>query len=128
MAPNEKNLKSLTFRFLISTCQLSLKIDTVTYNLSFGSGSWQNGETKKPGPSLLAGALVNYSGLLPFRVAGSYAWKDNNTLELNLRYIESPHTETFICRFDRNRIAVDVMNSQDFGTRKITVTGEMKNK
>ena len=41
------------------------------------------------------------------KVAGSYAWTDDHTLELTLRYIESPHTETFICHFDNNTVSID---------------------
>jgi hypothetical protein len=46
--------------------------------------------------------------LPPAKVAGSYAWKDENTLELVLRYIESPHSETIVCKFDKDNLLMDI--------------------
>jgi hypothetical protein len=45
------------------------------------------------------------------RIAGAYGWDDERTLRLVLRYIESPHTEILLCRFDGARIAVTMLNS-----------------
>ena len=47
----------------------------------------------------------------PFQVAGEYTWLDANTLELVLRYIESPHTETLLCRFEGDKLTVNVIRS-----------------
>ena len=68
-------------------------------------------------------ALTNTSFLYPAKIAASYTWKDKNTLELVLRYIESPHSETLICRFDHNKLEADLMKSQDYGKQKVTLTG-----
>lgn len=83
-------------------------------------GQWQTGETTKCGPNLFS----NKVGLSSVNIAGSYNWKDENTLELTLRYIESPHAERMACHFDQNCISVDIENSQDFGRKKMLLTGE----
>jgi hypothetical protein len=87
-------------------------IDSASYNFSFGSEQWITGETTLTGPNLLLLAKAHFAGLPPARrVAGSYGWKDEKTLELMLRYIESPHTEIITCRFDNEKISVGFRNS-----------------
>jgi hypothetical protein len=63
-------------------------------------------ETKLQGPNLLILAKAHFLGLPPARGAGSYGWKNENTMELVLQYIESPYTETITCRFDKNNLFV----------------------
>lgn len=106
LEPNDRHLKTMTFQFMNNTCNVSLMIDSVPYNFSFGSGQWINGETTLRGPDLLLLAKAHFVGLPPARIAGSYGWKDENTLELVLRYIESPHTETITCKFDTKNISL----------------------
>ncbi len=125
IAANEKNIEKVTFQFINNTCHLTLKTDTALYNLLFAPGKWQPGKTDKAGPNLLSKSKENFSVLAPFKVAGSYSWKDDHTLELVLRYIESPHTETMICHFDENNIAFDIANSPDFGSKKLELKGEL---
>jgi hypothetical protein len=112
LEPNYKHLKTMNFQFTDSVCKASMMFDSASYNFSFGSGQWITGETTLPGPNLLLLAKAHFVGLPPARrVAGSFGWKDEKTLELVLRYIESPHTETITCRFDKNKVSVDFRNS-----------------
>ncbi len=104
--PNYKHLETINFRFTDNTCKVSMVIDSKEYSFSLGSGHWITGETTLPGPDLLLAAKAHFVGLPPAKVAGSWGWKDENTLELVLRYIESPHTETITCRFDGKNVAV----------------------
>lgn len=71
--------------------------------LIFGNEKWLRGETVKTPPSLLPnnGCVREFP---PFKVFGSYAWDNDSTLTLYLRYIETPHTEKFICPTAGNRI------------------------
>jgi CubicO group peptidase (beta-lactamase class C family) len=123
LEPNEKKIEAVTFQFADNICQLVMKTDTSTYSFSFGSGSWQSGQTLMPGPYLLSEALANRAGLPPFQIAGSYYWQDNNTLVLTLRYIESPHTETILCRFEDNGISLEIQNSFFFGKGSLIIKG-----
>ena len=111
--PNEMNIASLSFDFRNNSCNLGIKTDTATYDIQFGAGTWKPGVTKKQGPSLVGRAKGHFVGLPPPKITSSYYWKDNNTLELKIRYIESPHTEIIFCRFDDNNITVDIGNSYD---------------
>jgi CubicO group peptidase (beta-lactamase class C family) len=107
LEPNDKHLKTLSLDFEISKCALTLQIDTASYNFSLGYGQWVQSETTLPGPNLLLQAKGHFAGLPPSKVEGSFGWKDENTLEMVLRYIESPHTETITLRFDKNKVSVD---------------------
>lgn len=132
IAPNEKQIETASFRFKDSICHLTLSIgihskktETDVYKLVFGPGRWKSGETTKYGPYLLPNAKANRVELPPFKVAGSYRWKDETTLELTLRYIESPHAEIIICHFDQNKISIDFQNSID-PDKKMELKGELK--
>ena len=100
-----------SFDFKNGVCMLNVQNDSTSYKLSFGSGKWIMDETQKFGPYLVSRARANRSGLSPFKIAGSYHWKTESVLELVLRYIESPHTETIRCTFDGNNVKMEFENS-----------------
>ena len=126
LEPNEKHIQSLSFSFRDNICDVTIKTETSVFQLAFGSGRWQKGEITKHGPSLVGAAKASFVGLPPLKVAAIYSWKDEHTLELTLRYIESPHTEKMICHFDGNNISIDIENSFDYGKKKTTLTGKLK--
>ena len=110
MIAGEKTFEGASFEFKNNICYLSLKTDSVTHRIPFGFGKWELSETTKFGPYLVARAKANRVGLPIFKVAGSYGWKDEKTLEMTLRYIESPHTETITCTFEDEKVSVDFQN------------------
>jgi CubicO group peptidase (beta-lactamase class C family) len=117
---DQSKISNIAFKFSGNgNCQMSLTGDTANYNLSFGAGSWLSGSTNKPGPSLTAGAKEIRTMLVPAKVAGSYSWIDDHRLALTLRYIESPHTEKFICEFTADSITVQQSNSVDRGKEMV---------
>ena len=124
--PNDKHLKSINIQFKDNTGNLSMLIDSVNYSFPAGSGQWLSSTTTLPGPNLLLAAKGHYAGLPPAKVVASYGWKDDNTLEIILRYIESPHTETITCKFDRKTVSVGFRYSNDPGNIKPDLQGLMK--
>lgn len=124
--PNEKTIETFTLQIREGVCRLQMKTSADTYNLQFGYGRWKIGQTNKQMASLVSAAKENYALLLPYKIAGSYYWKDDQTLVLTLRYIESPHTEITTCHFDGNKITVDIENSWQYGTKKTVLTGVLK--
>jgi len=122
--PNDKGIQHVSFHFDNDLCTLNIKSDTEAYDITFGPRKWNEGETTKKGPYLVSGAKNNLEGLPPFKVAGEYNWRDDNKLEMILRYIESPHTETMICYFDGNNIKIEIRSS--VSTQPITLNGEVK--
>lgn len=111
MVSNDRKLQSLSVSFNNGNCELLLNTDSIPHNLQFGPGKWVYNETVKFGPYLVAGARANRVGLPPFKIAGSYSWKDDHTLSFVLRYIESPHHETITCSFEGDQVSVTFANS-----------------
>jgi hypothetical protein len=123
---NDKHLQSMSFQLKENVCQVAMKIDTATYNFSLGSGKWIEGTTLMLGPSLFLQAKAHYAGFPADKVVGSYGWKDQNTLELLIRYIETPHTETINCKFDKNKITVEFAYSNMPGSVQPKIIGAIK--
>lgn len=113
---DQAGFKSVTFDFGKKSCVVTFATDSAEYPIDFGASSWKSGKTKKKGAYLVARAKNNLEGLPPFAVAASYRWLDAKTLELTLRYIESPHTETYTCKFDADKI--DIEAGQSFNNEK----------
>ncbi len=125
-SPNDMHLQNISFGFTDDVCDVKFQMDTATYTVSFGAGKWEPSETNMPVPSLTSRAIENTSMIYPAKIAGSYTWTDANTLELVLRYVESPHHETYTCHFDDNKIRIETARSFDFGKTAMIIEGEMK--
>jgi CubicO group peptidase (beta-lactamase class C family) len=107
----EKGFHGITINFDNQNMGLIIKTDSVDHFLSFGREQWNHQKTTKLGPYLVARATANRKGLDPFKIAGSFTWKTAHHLELTLRYIESPHTETIDMYFEENnKVKVDFKN------------------
>jgi CubicO group peptidase (beta-lactamase class C family) len=121
---NDKLLKSLAFNFNNNNITVQFVYDTAIYNINFAAGKWALDNTTRYGPYLLTGVKNNRVGQLPFKIAGAYSWKDEKTLELTLRYIESPHTETIVCKFDGDSIQVDFINIANAAQQRTIYNGK----
>lgn len=126
LEPNENNFQSVSLHIKDSVCQFVINTNADTYNLYYGAGFWKTGQTNKPGPSLVSAAKENWALLLPYKVASAFYWQDDSTLVMQMRYIESPHTEKTICHFDENNITLDVERSFDYGSKKTEMKGVLK--
>jgi CubicO group peptidase (beta-lactamase class C family)/predicted glycoside hydrolase/deacetylase ChbG (UPF0249 family) len=105
-----KSFKSISFDFKDEKAQMTLTTDSATHQIPFGAGTWALGQTTKLGPYLVARAMANRKGLPIYKTAGSYTWKDDKTLELTLKYIESPHVETILCVFDGDNVSISMLD------------------
>ena len=123
--PNQLHLENMLFHFGKDTCFVTMTIDHADYKFAFGAGKWIAGETTKPGPDLFKSALFHTKGMLPCKVIGCYSWKDNNTLELVLRYIESPHTEKITCKIQQNYMLVEFWQSNTPSKKSLVSKGEI---
>ena len=126
MDPNENQIGSVTIHIKDSVCQFIMNTGTDTYNLYYGAGYWKTGQTNKSVPGLFSGTKENYALLTPYKVAGNFYWKDENTLVLEMRYIESPHAEKTTFHFDGKTLSMDMEYSLDFGKKKTVLTGVLK--
>ena len=123
---NEKGIKSMAFQFNNKVCNVTIA-DTAAHKFGFGDGKWARGKTTMHGPYLVAGAKHSLSGLPPFVTDGSYRWMDENTLELTLRFTESPHFDTYVCNFNGDKVSVHIKTSFNYGSKETVLLGELKN-
>jgi CubicO group peptidase (beta-lactamase class C family) len=123
---NDLHLQNISFHFINDLCRVKFKTDTATWQIDFGAGKWQSAKTNMPEPALTAALIENNSIIYPAKITGSYTWKDANTLELILRYIESPHREIFTCHFQDNKLTVEAAKSFDYGKNKTVIEAEVK--
>jgi len=125
MLSNGKNIKTISFSLKDNVYTVAIRDDKSIYNIPFGRGNWKSTETTRRGPSLVAQAKGHFEGLPPTKVVGSYIWKNDSTLELTLRYIESPHTERMTCRFDGTIISIETQHSFNPNAKIPVLTGEL---
>jgi CubicO group peptidase (beta-lactamase class C family)/predicted glycoside hydrolase/deacetylase ChbG (UPF0249 family) len=118
----QRGLDSIRFSFSKDICHLQLFTDSAMHELNFGNGNWLKGITTRKGPYLVAGAKNNRHELPPSKVAGSYTWTDDHTLELKLLYYESPHTETLRCIFNGDNMQLEDISSFDTARKAIFKT------
>jgi hypothetical protein len=122
--PNPLGIKHIAIKAENGKYILTLKKDTGMYTFSFGNGQWLPGETDMQGPSLLEKAKEDFTFLKPYKIDGSCGWQDEHTLQLKLRYIESPHTEIITCHFTGNKLAATFERSFEYGHNKTELTGD----
>jgi CubicO group peptidase (beta-lactamase class C family) len=106
---NTRGIKSVGFSFNGALLKMNLSTTTGNFSYDFGSRNWVPGSSARRGPSLTEAAYME--ALPPSKLACRYRWKNSNTLELVLRYIESPHTEIWTCSFADGKLVAEVRSS-----------------
>jgi hypothetical protein len=108
---NPLGIASVEFTFSERSLGLNMEQYGKSHPLSYGKGNWIIQETSRPGPNLLQSALAHTEVLSANVLAGGYAWMNPRTVELVLRYIESPHYEVFTCTFNGEGISLKPRSS-----------------
>ena len=93
--------------------------DSTQHTFKLGFRTWGVGKSNLVGPYMLRAARVDLAKKAPFDYAGSYRILDDQSIEITLRYFESPHRWTFIWKPE----VVEVVNSFEPGT-KIELRGK----
>jgi hypothetical protein len=122
MEANPKKIKEISFDQKDQIITLGVTTEKSAYLLKFGKGKWVEGTTELLGPSLVAAAKGHFEGLPASQVAGIYNWKSPSVLEMQLRYIDSPHTLIMTFHFG-DKFSVDMKDSFAAPDKKITLTG-----
>jgi len=111
----DQHLLNNTFSLTTNTLNFSgisiEKKNKKTHRIPLGFKQWQLSETDLVGPYLLRLAPVNFSLLGNYKLASSYRWLDAATLELTVRYIESPHHWTMTLKMENNKLKLTIINS-----------------
>ena len=88
------------------------------YKLTVGKEQWVSGTTTRKQPYLVAHAKKALNGLAPYKIFSSYYWEDFQTLVVEIKYIESPHTETLKFSFDGNKVTFTTSSLANRGGSK----------
>lgn len=125
--PNEKQTeRHLTFSFgRNGDCTVSIKTAEQTYSYLFGLDTWKYGMTDCPGPYFL-NPRRNPAGLAPFMVAGYASWTGTDELSLRLLYVNETHDETWVCRFENDRVTISSNNSMQPDADPVVLTGRLQ--
>jgi CubicO group peptidase (beta-lactamase class C family) len=124
---NPFNAKSVSFMFTGNTCIFTLKEngkpDIIITN---GLNNWiRKGNLKPSAHSLFSLRRIDFDSI----VAASFGWKDDNTLLLTWRYIETVHGDSFTCVFDGDKITIKPLFSvnrlQSKPDDRADITGKM---
>jgi hypothetical protein len=119
-------MKYISLMFAENMCNVSLKIDSSDYMIACAQGKLQTGETMLPGPNLVPNKIL--TGLLPFKIAASYTWLEDNKLELTIRYFETAHSEKIICSLDNNKISISTKTILNKNRNLPEIKGEIQQK
>ena len=87
------------------TCQIALNMNGEVHNIPFGRGRWLVSETGLEGPSLIRRPGGPERNL----IAAAYEWSNDSTLDMIIRYIESPHHIGIRCSFEGDTL---ILNSR----------------
>jgi hypothetical protein len=77
------------------------------FTIQMGRGAWIAGAT-----SLMQGTEQ--------RIVSSFTWRDEATLELTLRFVETPFTQTILCRVEGDEILLERTVNVAFGSPQST--------
>ncbi len=121
---NQMGFQSVSLQFTNDICQMNLKTENDSYDLSFGAGEWKFGETALHGPTIFPQAVNALNGLPPFKIACAYAWTEDNSLELTLRY-RSMHIKKYILNFKEND-EVDLEYAESISWRPTNIEGKIQ--
>jgi CubicO group peptidase (beta-lactamase class C family) len=108
---NDLGLESFSFTFPNNGCQIKAHDAKNEHVISSGFNDWHRGATALPGtpPRLINGGMPP-AGTLS-KVAARAAWKDENTLSLLWRYIETPHHDNITCQFNGDEVTITFVSS-----------------
>ena len=107
---NPYHAKSVSFAFdEDNTCLFTLKEEgKPDIDIKHGIHSWIREGNYKPRPhSLFSLRRIDFDSI----VAASATWKDEKTLVLTWRFIETVHGDTLTCVFDNDSVTIDFLFS-----------------
>jgi CubicO group peptidase (beta-lactamase class C family) len=85
--------------------------DQKIHQIPLGLNEWLLSENRMIGPYSLRSVPAHLDAFAPFKVAGNYSWKDENTIEITIRYIESPHHWKITYQVHGDKLKLQAINS-----------------
>jgi CubicO group peptidase (beta-lactamase class C family) len=104
---NPQSFTSFSLDFREDICIMNLAMGEINFMIPLGRGAWINSETSLSGPNIISkpGALTSN------KIAAAYTWTDENSIEVIMRYVESPHHIKITGSFEGNNAVVKIRYS-----------------
>lgn len=103
---NDYGVVQTQFKFSSDGCEWIIKAAKSETSIQFGWSKWH-----------LNPESMNYLFAVPWRInvpskiAGTATWISENTLQLNLRFVEAIHGDKITCIFDGDKVSISFLNS-----------------
>jgi CubicO group peptidase (beta-lactamase class C family) len=107
LTENPLNARSISFAFSGDNCTVSIQDDASQQSFKCGLNKWtitKDFKTQQVFPMQGRPTLLT-------QLAAAATWRDENTLEVALRYIETAHGDNITFVFDGDNLAVKFLNS-----------------
>lgn len=108
---NDYGASGIKFKFSPKGCTWTIATAKGDTTYQFGWENWQLN------PNSAMYLFPNNRFVVPSKAAGTATWIDENTLQLNLRFVEAIHGDKITCKFDGNKIAVSFLSSPAENTK-----------
>ncbi len=106
---NAKDLAGIRFTFEKDVCKVQVKGNSGSQTLTCGIGHWYTeGNEQDVSVSLF---VLPERVKLTSKTAASATWQDEQTLLINLKFIENVHGDQWICQFEGDKLTVSFKNS-----------------
>ena len=103
---NDFSATGLSFSFSDKACTLVVNTAQKNSTLQFGWESWLTNKDNGIYVFKVPGRIH-----MPSKMAGTATWVNENTLQLNARFVEAMHGDTITCIFNDDKLAVSLLNS-----------------
>ncbi len=111
--PNALEILRVALEFQSASCRITFATAHAIYVITCGIRQWIDGETLLPGtPPEFTELVGAYTATKrPAKLAAACAWTDQDTLQMQWRYYETPHFDTVTVQFNGDRMALSFLNS-----------------
>ncbi len=118
---NALGLKSVVFNFTGDSHHVTFRTADAGHTIPCGLGGWQNSEIALPGTPPRFVKAINTPEGVAMKAAASAGWKDENTLGMIWRYIETPHSDRVACQFEGETVRITFSNSVGKDSRPVLI-------
>jgi CubicO group peptidase (beta-lactamase class C family) len=106
---NDQKATNFLVSFVNNQCTVQIERADGMRAIQCGKSNWTvNSGGYLPTPSILTSPKQQK---VLSKVAAYYTWQDDQTLLINLKFIENMHGDTWTCKFDKNMVEVSFLNS-----------------
>jgi len=118
----QHNLGYFSATFDGDTCTVEMETAGQKNLIAAGRGRWIESETSLAGPNLIS----RPGGPMSHRIAAAYEWSSDSTLDVTIRYIESPHHIRARCSFEGDTLILNTRLSPPPGFDMPPTKGVLK--